>query len=64
MSNEPHVIYRLREDATAEAELDAVAAVYAYLLKNRKAARAAPEPDDCDGTRIEGDSTDARIIPE
>lgn len=45
MSNAPRVIYRPREDATAEGELDALAAVYAHLLKNRKNVEPAPEPD-------------------
>ena len=43
------VYYTPRPDATPESELTALTAVYAYLLKNTKAARPAPEPSDRDG---------------
>jgi hypothetical protein len=30
---------------------------------HKEVARPAPEPDDCDGIKVKGDSADGRIIP-
>jgi hypothetical protein len=48
------ITYAPRSDATSEAELDALANVYAYLLKTRnskKADKPAPEPVGRDDVR-------------
>jgi hypothetical protein len=42
--NCPEIIYHPRSDATPEAELSALAAVYEFALRSKNAA---PEPDDC-----------------
>jgi len=49
-----------------QSDPDACANALKLLLKKpiNKAARPAPEPDGCDGTKVQGDSTDAKIIPE
>ena len=39
------IFYHPRSDATPEAELSALAAVYEFALRSKNAA--APEPDDC-----------------
>ena len=41
----PRIVYRPREDATAEAEVDALAAIYKFVLKKQKAAHPGG-PDD------------------
>jgi hypothetical protein len=41
--NNPIITYTPRPDAMLEGELNSLAAVYAYLLKNRKAAEPAPD---------------------
>ncbi len=43
--NSARITYTPRPDATPEAELDALATVYGYLLKKRNAVEHAPEPD-------------------
>jgi hypothetical protein len=42
--NCPEIIYHPRSDASPEAELTALAAVYEFALRSKNAA---PEPDDC-----------------
>jgi hypothetical protein len=44
MTETSRVVYRPRESATLEAELSALAAIYAFIL-NKKAAEPAPDPD-------------------
>jgi hypothetical protein len=60
------ISYVPRPDATPEAELKALAAVYRFILDchaKKMAAEPAPEPDGRnDGTTLQGDSADAQII--
>jgi len=60
------ISYVPRPDATPEAELKALAAVYRFILVDchakKMAAESAPEPDGHDGTKRQGDSADAQII--
>jgi hypothetical protein len=59
------VVYAPHPDATPEAELNVLANVYRFILDRHakeKAAEPAPEPDGRDGTKLQGDSADARII--
>ena len=63
--NSPRFTYTSRPDATPEAELSALAAVYRFILDchaKKMAAEPAPEPDGHDGTKLQGDSADAQII--
>jgi hypothetical protein len=63
--NSPRFTYTSRPDATPEAELSALAAVYRFILDchaKKMAAEPAPEPDGRDGTKLQGDSADAQII--
>jgi len=65
MSDAPHIIYTQRADTTAETELNALAAVYRFILDchaRKKAVEPAPEPDGRDGTKLQGDSADTQII--
>jgi hypothetical protein len=39
MSNGPHVVYRPREDASAEGELNALVAAYRFVLFDSQARR-------------------------
>jgi hypothetical protein len=41
----PRITYAARQDATPEGELNALAAVYLFVLARTKAAERAPEPD-------------------
>jgi hypothetical protein len=59
------VLYEPRSDTTPEAELNALANVYRFILDchaKKMAAEPAPEPDGRDGTKLQGDSADAQII--
>ena len=51
---ELRILYQPREDATLESELDALAAAYRFVLESsqEKAAKVAPEPDDCNDATI------------
>jgi hypothetical protein len=49
--NGPEIIYHPRSDATLEAELSALAAVYEFALRSKNAA---PEPDDCHDANLAG----------
>jgi hypothetical protein len=50
-ANKPPVTYVARSDTNPQAELNALCAVYAYLL-NKKAVEPAPEPDSCNDAAI------------
>ena len=52
----PRVVYHPHPDTTPEGELNALAAVFAYLLKNGKADESAPEPIGRDVTKSKEDS--------
>jgi hypothetical protein len=59
------VVYEPRSDTTPEAELNALANVYRFILDchaKKMAAEPAPEPDGRDGTKLQGDSADAQVI--
>ena len=62
MVPEPSIMYTPRPDATPEAELSALAAVYEFALRSKNAAL---EPDDCHDANLaskdrrEHDLTDA-----
>jgi hypothetical protein len=59
------VLYEPRSDTTPEAELNALANVYRFILDchaKKMAAEPAPEPDGRDGTKLQGDSADAQVI--
>jgi hypothetical protein len=61
------VVYEPRPDATPEAEVNVLANIYRFILDchaKKIAAEPAPEPDGRDGTKLQGDSADARIIPQ
>jgi hypothetical protein len=61
------VVYEPRPDATLEAEVNVLANVYRFILDchaKKMAAEPTPEPDGSDGTKVQGDSADARIIPQ
>jgi hypothetical protein len=60
MSSPIFIAYRSREDATPEAELNALAAVYRLILDSKRAARPG---DPNDGTKFKEDSANAPIIP-
>jgi hypothetical protein len=49
--NCPEINYHPRSDATPEAELSALAAVYEFALRSKNAA---PEPDDCHDANLAG----------
>jgi hypothetical protein len=52
MPSSPHTIYRPRLDTTAERELDALAAVYRFLLDCHAKKSAVPSaPDDAEGEK-------------
>jgi hypothetical protein len=46
------ITYTPLSSTTPEGEVSALATVYAYLLRNRKAAEPAPESDSCDDAAI------------
>jgi len=60
------VVYEPRSDTTPEAELNALANVYRFILVDchakKMAAELAPEPDGRNGTKLQGDSADAQVI--
>ena len=61
----PSVVYEPRSDTTPEAELNALANVYRFILDchaKKMAAEPAPEPHGFDGTKLQGDSADAQVI--
>jgi hypothetical protein len=63
MSHAPRVLYRPREDASAEGELNALASVYAFCLhkhQERKKGGAATAPD----ARKESNGSGKVIIPD
>ena len=49
------ITYTPLSSTTPEGEVSALATVYAYLLKNRKAAEPAPEPDSCDAAPVKNE---------
>jgi hypothetical protein len=54
--NSSRIIYRSRPDATPEAELNALATVYRFILDchaKKIAAEPAPKPDSCITTQID-----------
>ena len=51
MSDAPHIIYTQRAGTTAETELNALAAVYRFIL-NCHAKKMAAEPDNCNTVAI------------
>jgi hypothetical protein len=59
------VLYEPRSDTTPEAELNALANVYRFILDchaKKMAVDPTPEPDGRAGTKLQGDSADAQII--
>jgi hypothetical protein len=61
MSNAPRIIYRPREDTTAEGELHALSEIYKFVLAKQKAAgRAAPN----DAEDLKNDRTVTSSTPE
>jgi hypothetical protein len=63
--SDARIIYTPRHDATPEAEISALAAVYAYLINthnSKKAAECAATSDDPDGsTKIHTQSKEATM---
>ena len=58
----PRLTYTTRADATPEAELNALANVYRFIV-DCHVKKMAAEPDGRnDGTKLQGDSADAQII--
>lgn len=70
MTETPRIVYRARDDVTPEAERDALANVFRFILfessaSKKAAAEPAPEPDGPkDGTKARGDSAYESILPE
>jgi hypothetical protein len=63
--NSPRITYIQRPDATPEAESNALANVYRFILDchaKKMAVDPTPEPDGRAGTKLQGDSADAQII--
>ncbi len=62
----PGSVYRTREDADPERERAALGEIYAFILERHqsKGTAAAGDPETINGTVFEGDSADARSIPE
>ena len=62
-----HITYTSRHEATPEAELDALAAIYSLSLQKQRETQEvvepAREPNDRNGAEIKKDSAYARIIP-
>jgi hypothetical protein len=53
--SERSIVYTPRSDATPEAELSALAAVYEFALRSKNAA---PEPDDCHDANLASEEED------
>jgi len=63
--SDPHVTYTPRPDATPEAEVDALAAVYRYLLFETDASKRAARPTAPNETKgLEHDRPAQRILPQ
>jgi hypothetical protein len=62
--NSPHITYTRRSDATSEAEVAALGAIYKFVLDCHAKKEAAPEsrPDDAKGSK--NDRTATEIIPK
>jgi hypothetical protein len=57
--SEISIVYTPRPDATPEGELEALATVYAFILRQAKNSAAGPSVrDDYDGTESKRDSAD------
>jgi hypothetical protein len=52
MSNAPRILYHSRADTSSKEELDALAAVYATLLKTCLLKKKAAEPNGCDDEKL------------
>ena len=65
--NSARIAYTPRPNTDPAAELNALTAVYSFCVQkhreSQKVVRPTPEPNDRDGTEVQGDSAYVQIIP-